>query len=112
MMGLGWFESAKGFFSAGVHNSQDKFGEVNKDPVPDPSHGSWFDILVDAFSRLMRPGMTTWIIGGFVGWWPLPKVDEVSEYWQNIFLLIITFWFGGRAILRDLPAAVRMMRGK
>jgi hypothetical protein len=76
-----------------------------------PSHNTWFDALVDGVSRLVRPGVTLWLIGGFIGWWPLPETGTISEYWQNVFLLVITFWFGGRAILKDLPAAIRMMKG-
>ena len=75
------------------------------------SHSTWFDALVDGLNRLVRPGITLWIIGGFMGFWPLPRTDQISEYWQNVFWLIITFWFGGRALLKDLPAAIRMMRG-
>jgi hypothetical protein len=66
--------------------------------------------IVDAANRLVRPGVTLWLIGGFAGWWVLPRVEVISEYWQNVFMIILTFWFGGRAILKDLPAAVKMMR--
>ena len=66
--------------------------------------------IVDATNRLVRPGVTLWLIGGFVGWWTLPRVEAISEYWQNVFMIILTFWFGGRAILKDLPAAVKAMR--
>lgn len=76
------------------------------------SHGSWFDILVDGLSRLVRPGVTLWMVGGFIGWWPLPKVETISEYWQSVFMLVLTFWFGGRAILKDLPQAIKLIRGK
>lgn len=76
-----------------------------------PSHGSWFDVLVDGCSRLVRPGVTLWLVGGFTGWWALPRVETISEYWQNVFMIILTFWFGGRAILKDLPGAIRRMRG-
>jgi hypothetical protein len=75
------------------------------------SHGTLFDVFVDGMSRLVRPGVTLWLVGGFIGWWPLPRTETVSEYWQNVFLLVITFWFGGRAILKDLPSAIRSMRG-
>lgn len=77
-----------------------------------PSHGTWFDALVDGLSRLVRPGVTLWLIGGFIGWWVLPKVETISDYWQNVFMIVLTFWFGGRAILKDLPQAIRAMRGK
>ena len=74
------------------------------------SHGTWFDVLVDGMARLVRPGVTLWLVGGFIGWWTLPRVELISEYWQNVFMLVLTFWFGGRAILKDLPAAIKMMR--
>ncbi len=67
--------------------------------------------LVDAANRLIRPGVTLWLCGGFIGWWSMPRADAVSEYWQNIFMIVLTFWFGGRAILKDLPAAIKVMRG-
>ena len=76
------------------------------------THGTFFDVLVDGLSRLVRPGVTLWLVGGFIGWWPLPRTEAVSEYWQNVFMLVLTFWFGGRAILKDLPSAIRAMRGK
>lgn len=76
------------------------------------SHGTFFDVFVDGMSRLVRPGVTLWLVGGFIGWWPLPRTETISEYWQNVFMIIITFWFSGRAILKDLPQAIRLMRGK
>lgn len=75
-----------------------------------PSGNTWFDVLVDGLSRLVRPGVTLWIIGGVIGWWNMPEM--LPEFWQNVFMLVLTFWFGGRAILKDLPAAIRSMRGK
>lgn len=75
------------------------------------SHNTWFDVLVDGMSRLVRPGVTLWLVGGFIGWWPLPQPSAIDEYWQNVFMLVLTFWFGGRAILKDLPVAIRLMRG-
>lgn len=67
--------------------------------------------LVDAANRLIRPGVTLWLVGGFIGWWSMPRADALSEYWQNIFMIVLTFWFGGRALLKDLPQAIKMMRG-
>lgn len=68
--------------------------------------------LVDAANRLIRPGVTLWLVGGFVGWWALPVPGSIDPYWQNVFMLVLTFWFGGRAILKDLPQAIKLIRGK
>lgn len=80
--------------------------------LPLNTHDTMFDVLVDGVARLVRPFVTFWLIGGFIGWWVLPRVETISEYWQNIFMLVLTFWFGGRAILKDLPAAINLMREK
>lgn len=68
--------------------------------------GNIFDSLVDGFNRLIRPGVTTWLIGGFCHWWELPKPKDIDPYWMQVFLIVLTFWFGGRALLKDLPNAV------
>jgi hypothetical protein len=72
---------------------------------------SQFDSWVDKANRLIRPGVTLWLVGGMIGWWQLPKSDAVDPYWQNIFMIVLSFWFGGRALLKDLPAAIKLMRG-
>lgn len=130
-MTWGWIKAIGGFFAGGGKTAEkvvemadeavmtrQEATEIDQKDLSDAramqqfSHSSWFDILIDGFSRLVRPGMTLWIIGGFTGWWKLPRVEEISEYWQNVFMILLTFWFGGRAILKDLPSAIRAMRGK
>lgn len=68
--------------------------------------------VADAANRLVRPGVTLWLCGGFIGWWQMPAANTLSEYWQNVFMLVLTFWFGGRALLKDLPAAIKLIRGR
>lgn len=74
-------------------------------------HTSWLDIFVDAWSRVIRPGVTTYLIGGWIGWWAFPAPGSIDPFWQNVSILVLTFWFGGRALLKDLPDAIRKMRG-
>lgn len=61
---------------------------------------------IDIVNRWIRPGITIWLIGGFSGWWKLPDVDQIDPVWFQIFMIVITFWFGGRVLLKDLPQAV------
>lgn len=98
------------------HTEQEKAAEDAADladarAMQLPTHGGAFDTLVDGAARLVRPGVTFWLVGGFIGWWPLPAPGTVDPFWQNVFMLVLTFWFGGRALLKDLPASVRLMRG-
>lgn len=62
--------------------------------------------LVNAFNRLIRPGVTTWLFGGFAGWWKLPDPSSVDPFYQQCFYIVLTFWFGGRLIMKDLPAMI------
>jgi hypothetical protein len=61
---------------------------------------------IDIFNRLVRPFVTIWLIGGFSGWWKLPDTTQLDPVWFQIFMIVITFWFGGRVLLKDLPNAV------
>ena len=98
-----------------MHTAQERSEADQKDldsarTMQIPSHSSWFDALVDGLSRLVRPGVTLWLVGGFIGWWGMPKSEDLSDYWQNVFMIVLTFWFGGRAIVKDLPSAIKAMR--
>lgn len=74
------------------------------------SWGTKFDIVIDGWSRVIRPAFTTWLFGGFAGWWNFPQSDSISPEWVNVGYIVLTFWFGGRAILKDLPEAIKAMR--
>jgi len=74
------------------------------------SHNTWFDVLIDGINRAIRPGVTIWIIGGLIGWWALPAPGTIDPFFLKIFWTIIGFWFGGRAVLKDLPKAVQFVR--
>lgn len=101
----------KAFYTAQERAEQDARDLADARSMSLHTHGTMFDVLVDGASRLVRPGVTLWIVGGFAGWWELPRSEAISEYWQNVFMIVLTFWFGGRAILKDLPAAIRLIRG-
>lgn len=61
---------------------------------------------VDIVNRWIRPGITIWLIGGFSGFWKLPNTEMLDPVWFQIFMIVITFWFGGRVLLKDLPQAI------
>lgn len=126
---MGWLGKVLGFFTGNsggkvidmadkaFHTEQEKVETDQKDldsarGMQLFSHGTWLDVVVDGVSRLIRPGVTVWLVGSFMGFWKLPDPGLVDPYWQNVFMLVLTFWFGGRALLKDLPAAVRAMRGR
>jgi hypothetical protein len=65
-----------------------------------------FDRFVDSCNRLVRPAVSLYILGGLAGWWTLPDLSRVDERWLAAGQIVLVFWFGGRAILKDLPAGV------
>jgi len=75
------------------------------------SHETWFDVLVDGINRLVRPTITVWLTGGMMGVWILPSTDQVPTIYQEAFWTVLVFWFGGRAILKDVPNAIKYIKG-
>ena len=75
------------------------------------SHGTLFDVLVDGLNRLPRPVVTGYIFGGIAGWWELPDLSQFSPEWLYAGGTVLGFWFGGRLLSRDLPAAVLKILG-
>ncbi len=77
--------------------------------VPMVSHGTAFDVLIDGLNRAQRPGWGIYFFGGCAGWWQLANI-AMDGFWASLLLLYFTFLFGGRAVLKDLPAAIQLMR--
>ena len=75
---------------------------------------NWFDIIVNGLNRLVRPVITYWVVLVLFGLVTVP-----SDYWGkipdmmwNIIWTVITFWFGARAVFKDIPSAIRQWRNK
>lgn len=71
---------------------------------------TWFDSVVDGLNRLVRPAVTFGLFGGLYGWWPLPKTGDIEPVVLAWTGTVFLFWFGGRAIFKDLPAVIKYLR--
>jgi hypothetical protein len=126
----GWLKSVGSWFSGGgktvekvtelidegIHTEQERSEQDASDTKDSrtmqfASHESWFDVLVDGMNRLVRPAFAFWSFGVLVGWWG-EKIKEISPEAMNLILLIVTFYFGGRAILKDLPSVIKSLRAR
>ena len=68
------------------------------------------DALVNGVNRLIRPWVTITVIGSLFGYWQLPPPDNIHpEYWV-VAKIILGFWFGGRLVMQDIPAALRRIK--
>ena len=114
----GWFtgggktvERVTDLADEAFHTDQEKAEQDSKDTadaraMTTHSYGTWWDVFIDGWNRAIRPGVTTWLVGGWAGWWKLPSPDTIDPFWAQTTLLVLTFWFGGRALLKDLPSAI------
>jgi hypothetical protein len=110
---MSWLSSIFGFFTG---KSGEKIIEIADESVFTSQEKSETDTKfvtetvantsIDIFNRMIRPFVTIWLIGGFSGWWKLPDTGKIEPVWFQIFMIVITFWFGGRVLLKDLPNAV------
>ncbi len=90
-----------------VNNSYDS---ARKHDTPMKSGVPWVDAIVNGVNRMIRPWVTITVIGSLFGYWELPPPQSISpEYWVMV-QIILGFWFGGRLITKDFPAAIGHLR--
>ena len=68
------------------------------------------DAIVNGINRLIRPWVTITVIGSLFGYWELPPPDQIDPQYWVMAKIILGFWFGGRMVMKDLPAAIRIFR--
>ena len=73
------------------------------------THDTWVDVIVDGVNRSVRPFVTVALIGNLLGWWAV-RTDHIDPLVMGWTETVLIFWFGGRALLKDLPAAIAYMR--
>lgn len=73
--------------------------------------GEIINVLVDALSRLIRPGVTIVLVGGVFGWWELPPPASIDPMYMEWTYTVVAFWFGSRTIFKDIPTLIRHIRG-
>lgn len=73
--------------------------------------GEMINVLVDALSRLIRPGVTILLLGGTLGWWKLPPPASIDPMYMEWTFTVVAFWFGSRTIFKDIPTLIRHIRG-
>ena len=78
--------------------------------APPGDNRTWFDSVVDGVNRLVRPGVTLFLFGGVAGVWELPKIGDVDPIILSWTGTVFLFWFGGRAIFKDLPGVIKYLR--
>ncbi len=93
-----------------INTSQERMEQDSKDTAAAREGASIYNLafnaIVDGVNRLQRPSWGAYFLGGVAGWWELSDVEKINAYWAGMITLYLTFLFGGRALLKDLPAAI------
>jgi hypothetical protein len=97
------------YYSEEERNADDTVALADARKPLAPSHGTWFDSLIDGYNRLPRPAFATWAFGELVGWWNV-DLSRISPEKMSLIIVIVTFYFAGRALLKDLPKIVAAFR--
>ena len=91
------------------------YDSARKHDTPMQSGVKWVDAGVNSINRLIRPWITITVIGSLFGlgerwsYFNLPAPESIApEYWV-MAKVILGFWFGGRLITKDIPAALGHM---
>lgn len=66
--------------------------------------------ITDTVNHMLRPAMMIWIIGGFMKKWPLPDPKTVDPQLWTVFMVMVTFWFGARTLVKDVPAMIAALK--
>ncbi len=86
------------------------YDSARKHDTPMSSGVPWVDATVNGINRLIRPWVTITVIGSLFGYWDLPPPESIGpEYWVMV-KIILGFWFGGRLVTKDIPAALGHLR--
>ena len=93
-------------FIEGTYDSARKHDSPQQSGIP------WIDALVNGVNRLVRPWITITGIGVLFGYWELPPPEGIAPQYWVLAKIIIGFWFGGRALFKDLPAAMKFIGKK
>lgn len=72
----------------------------------------WFNNFVNGINRLVRPAVTVGLVGGVAGFWELPSTGDVDPVILAYTEIVLIFWFGGRALFKDLPSVIKYVRSR
>jgi hypothetical protein len=89
---------------------ESSYADARKHDQPMSSGVPIVDAIVNGINRLIRPWVTITVIGSLFGYWDLPPPDQIDPQYWVLGKIIIGFWFGGRALFKDLPALVQHIR--
>lgn len=65
-----------------------------------------FSAFADGVNKMIRPALAIGVIGGLYGWWRLPDVSHLPDFYATLGYSVIGFYFGVVSVVDDLPRGV------
>lgn len=75
-------------------------------------NGGFMGSIANGLNRLVRPVVTIYILGGLFGFFDVQFANDIDPWFLAQGEKIIIFWFGGKVLLKDLPAAIKYLRSR
>lgn len=69
----------------------------------------FIDVLVELSARVIRPWVTIEIVGYMFNYWSF-DIPVMTPYQEMLVTIVLTFWFGGRALMKDFPKMLSAFR--
>jgi hypothetical protein len=68
--------------------------------------------VVDGANHAIRPWVTIELVRGLLGYRELPDPSMIHPFFQTLIYLVITFWFGGRTVVKDILPFIQGLKKK
>jgi len=65
-----------------------------------------FSAFADGVNKLIRPCLAVGVIGGLYGWWALPDITHLPEFYSTLGYAVVGFYFGVVSVVDDLPRGI------
>jgi len=65
-----------------------------------------FSAFADGVNKLIRPCLAIGVIGGLYGWWHLPDISHLPDFYATLGYSVVGFYFGVVSVVDDLPRGI------
>jgi len=86
------------------------YSDAREHDQPMNSGVAWVDATVNGINRLIRPWVTITVLGSLFGYWDLPPPESIDPQYWLMAQVVLSFWFGGRLLFKDIPATIKGLR--
>jgi len=91
---------------------EESHADARRHDQPMSAGVKWIDSTVNGINRLVRPWVTITVLGSLFGYWELPPPENIAPQYWVMAQIVLSFWFGGRLVTKDVPQAITAFMGR